>query len=52
MLSDKQRQKALKKNIEHAHNMARGLRADDVDDVTLTYYDDEGSFRAMKLRDT
>jgi hypothetical protein len=49
MLSDKQRQKALKKNIEHAYNIARDLRADDVDDVTLTYYDDEESFRAMKL---
>jgi hypothetical protein len=49
MLSGKQRQEALKKNIEHAHNMARGLRADDVDDITLTYYADEESFRAMKL---
>src|SRR5215212_426183 len=49
MLSDKQRQKALKINIEHAHNMARDLRAEDVDDVTLTYYADERSFRTMKL---
>jgi hypothetical protein len=49
MLSGKQRQKALKKNIEHAHNMARDLRAEDVDDITLTYYDNEESFRAMKL---
>jgi hypothetical protein len=49
MLSGKQRQKALKKNIEHAHNMARDLRAEDADDVTLTYYDNEDSFRAMKL---
>ena len=49
MLSGKQRQEALKKNIEHAHNMARDLRADDVDDITLTYYADEKSFRAMKL---
>jgi hypothetical protein len=49
MLSDKQRQKALKINIEHAHNMARDLRAEDADDVTLTYYADEDSFRAMKL---
>jgi hypothetical protein len=49
MLSGKQRQEALKKNIEHAHNMARDLRADDVDDITLTYYADEESFRAMKL---
>src|SRR3954469_13886661 len=49
MLSGKQRQKALKINIEHAHNMARDLRAEDVDDVTLTYYDNEEFFRAMKL---
>ena len=49
MLSGKQRQEALKKNIEHAHNMARDLRAEDVDEITLTYYADEESFRAMKL---
>jgi hypothetical protein len=49
MLSDKQRQEALKKNIEHAHNMARDLRADDLDEITLSYYVDEESFRAMKL---
>jgi hypothetical protein len=46
MLSGKQRQEGLKKNIEHAHNMARDLRADD---ITLIYYSDEESFRAMKL---
>jgi hypothetical protein len=49
MLSGKQRQEALKKNIEYAHNMARDLRADDVDEITLTYYADEESFRVMKL---
>jgi hypothetical protein len=49
MLSGKRRQEALKKNIEHAHNMARDLRAEDVDEITLTYYADEESFRAMKL---
>src|SRR5918993_647144 len=49
MLSDKQRQKALKINIEHAHNMARDLCTQDADSVTLTYYADEKSFRAMKL---
>jgi hypothetical protein len=49
MLSDKQRQKALMINIEHAHNMARGLCTQDADSVTLTYYADEKSFRAMKL---
>jgi hypothetical protein len=51
MLSDKQRQKALEINIEHAHSMARELCADGADSVTLTYYDDEISFRAMKLPD-
>jgi hypothetical protein len=49
MLSDKQRQTALKKNIEHAHDMARRLRADGMEEITLTHYADEESFRAMKL---
>ena len=49
MLSGTQRQEALKKNVEHAHNMARDLCAEDVDEITLTYYADEKSFRAMKL---
>src|SRR5215217_4614688 len=49
MLCGKQRQEALKKNIEHAHNMAHDLRADGVDEITMTYYADEESFRAMKL---
>ena len=35
MLSDKQRQKALEINIEHAHNMARDLCADGADSVTF-----------------
>jgi hypothetical protein len=29
--------------------MARRLRADGVEEITLTHYADEGSFRAMKL---
>jgi len=49
MLSDEQKRKALKKNIEHAHDMARRLRADGVEEITLTTYADEESFRAMKL---
>ena len=49
MLSDKQRRTALKKNVAHARNMARRLLADGVEEVTLTYYADEGSYRAMKL---
>ena len=39
----------LKKNIAHARDMARRLLADGVEGITLTYYADEGSFRAMKL---
>ena len=49
MLSDKQRRTALKKNIAHARRMARRLLADGVKEITLTYYADEGSFRAMRL---
>jgi hypothetical protein len=49
MLSDKQRRTALKKNIAHARDMGRRLLADGVEEITLTYYADEGSFRAMKL---
>ena len=49
MLSDKKRRTALKKNIAHARDMARRLLADGVEEVTLTYYADEGSFRAMRL---
>jgi hypothetical protein len=49
MLSDKQRRTALKKNIAHARGMARRLLADGVEEITLTYYADEGSFRAMRL---
>ena len=44
MLSDKQKRAALKKNIEHARRMARRLRADGVDEITLTYYADEDPF--------
>ena len=49
MLSDKQRRAALKKNIARARDMARRLRADGVEEITLSHYADEGSFRAMKL---
>ena len=49
MLTDKQRRIALKKNIAHARDMARRLVADGVEEVTLTHYADEGSFRAMRL---
>jgi hypothetical protein len=49
MLTDRQRRTALKKSIAHARDMTRGMLADGVEEVTLTYYADEGSFRAMKL---
>ena len=49
MLSDKQRRSALKKNIALARDMARRLLADGIEEVTLTHYADEGSFRAMRL---
>jgi hypothetical protein len=49
MLSDKQRRTALKRTNQHARDMARRLRADGVEEITLTHYADEGSFRAMKL---
>jgi hypothetical protein len=49
MLSEKQRRTALKKNIEYARDMARRLRAEGVERITLTYYADEESFHAMRL---
>ena len=49
MLSHKQKRAALKKNIEHARGMARRLRAEGVDGITLTHYADEEPFHAMKL---
>ncbi len=49
MLSDQQRQTALKKNIEYARATARDLLADGVEEITLTHYADEEAFRAMKL---
>ena len=49
MLSEKQRRTALKKNIEYARDMARRLRADGVEEITLTHYADEESFHMMRL---
>ena len=48
-LSHKQKRAALRKNIAYARGMARRLRAEGVDGITLTHYADEESFRAMKL---
>jgi hypothetical protein len=49
MLSEKQRRTALKKNIEYARDMARRLRAEGMERITLTHYADEESFHAMRL---
>jgi hypothetical protein len=49
MLSDEQKRVALKKNMETMSKDAKKLRADGVEEVTLTYYADEESFRKMRL---
>ena len=49
MLSEQQRRTALKKNIEYARAMARRLRSEGVEGITLTHYADEESFHAMWL---
>ena len=49
MLSEKQRRTAIKKNIEYARTMARRLRAEGVEGITLTHFADEESFHAMRL---
>jgi hypothetical protein len=49
MLSEQQRRTALKKNIEYARAMARRLRSEGVEGITLTHFIDEGSFHAMRL---
>ena len=49
MLSTEKNRTALRKNIALARTIARQLLADGVEEITLTHYADEGSFRAMKL---
>jgi hypothetical protein len=49
MLSDEQKRVTLKKNIEIMSKGAKKLRADGVEEATLTYYADEESFRKMRL---
>src|SRR5215207_3205728 len=49
MLPEKQRRTALKKNIEYARAMARRLRAEGMEGITLTHFADEKSFHAMRL---
>jgi hypothetical protein len=49
MLSDEQKRVALKKNMAIMSKDAKRLRANGVEEVTLTYYADEESFREMRL---
>src|SRR5215207_457676 len=41
--------KICNKNIEYARAMARRLRAEGVEGITLTHFADEASFHAMRL---
>jgi len=49
MLSDEQKRVALKKNMETMSKEAKKLRADGIEEITLTYYADEESFHKMRL---
>jgi hypothetical protein len=49
MLSDEQKRIALNNNMKIMSNDAKKLLADGVEEITLTYYDDEISFRKMRL---
>jgi hypothetical protein len=49
MLSDEQKRIALDNNMKIMSNDAKKLLADGVEEITLTYYADEISFRKMRL---
>jgi hypothetical protein len=49
MLSDEQKRVALNNNMKIMSRDAKKLRADGVEEITLTYYADENSFRKMRL---
>jgi hypothetical protein len=49
MLSDEQKRVALKKSMKTMSKEAKKLRADGVEETTLTYYIDEESFQKMRL---
>jgi hypothetical protein len=49
MLSDEQKRIALNKNMKVMSKDAKKLLADGVEEITLTYYADEISFRKMRL---
>lgn len=49
MLPDKQKRVALKKNMNIMSRDAKKLRAEGIEEVTLTYYADEDSFHKMRL---
>ena len=49
MLSDEQKRIALDNNMKIMSKDAKKLLADGVEEITLTYYADEISFRKMRL---
>ena len=49
MLSDEQKRIALNNNMKIMSKDAKKLLADGVEEITLTYYADEISFRKMRL---
>ena len=49
MLSDEQKRIALDNNMKIMSNDAKKLLADGVEEIILTYYADEISFRKMRL---
>ena len=49
MLSDQQKRVDFKKNMETMGNQTKKLRNDGVEEIALTYYADEKSYRKMRL---
>ena len=49
MLSDQQKRVYFKKNMEIMNNQTKKLRDDGVEEIALTYYADEKSYRKMRL---
>ena len=49
MLSDQQKRVDFKKNMETMSNQTKKLRDDGVEEIALTYYADEKSYRKMRL---
>ena len=49
MLSDQQKRVDFKKNMEIMSSQTNKLRDDGVEEIALTYYADEKSYRKMRL---